>query len=174
MGRHKTNRLERFKSKIKRLSECWEWTGCVFYNGYGVFRDNNKNLRAHRVAYELFISEIPQGLFVLHRCDNRRCVNPKHLWLGNHLDNMGDMAKKGRRHDVRGARNPQSKISANDVAYIRRVHVGGRNRWNPGNGAFLARKFKISQSHVNLIAQRKTWAHLIDKDTPKHPKELKA
>ena len=72
------------------------WTGTRFASGYGRITQNGKRARAHRVAFELFVGPIPSGMHVLHRCDNPPCVNPSHLFIGTHLDNMRDMEAKGR------------------------------------------------------------------------------
>jgi hypothetical protein len=76
--------------------DCWLWTGSLDLKGYGTVRRRGKTARAHRVAYQLWVGDIPNGLHVLHRCDLRSCCNPQHLWLGTHADNMRDMATKGR------------------------------------------------------------------------------
>lgn len=75
---------------------CWEWTGTKDKHGYGRVRVDQRKARAHRVAWEAFKGEIPAGLHVLHRCDNPGCVNPEHLFLGTHGDNMRDREAKGR------------------------------------------------------------------------------
>ncbi len=76
---------------------CWNWTLSAFKGGYGAFRiDNGKQVSAHRAAYQLLVGPIPEGIHVLHKCDNPRCVNPYHLWLGTHRENMLDKMNKGR------------------------------------------------------------------------------
>jgi hypothetical protein len=100
-------------------SGCWLWTRerrytaeCRKRNGlldYGAFWLDGKYVTAHRAAYQLLTGPIPDGLFVLHRCDIPGCVNPDHLWLGTHADNMADMANKGRRRG--GSRRELSGLS---------------------------------------------------------------
>lgn len=83
---------------------CWKWTATQTFDGYGLFGLNprtNGPHRAHVLSYTLFVGEIPEGQYVLHTCDNRRCVSPEHLYLGTHQDNMDDMIAKGR-HRPRG------------------------------------------------------------------------
>ena len=92
--------LERFWSKVQKTSNCWNWIGSQQGNGYGYLhngtREKRNPLRAHRFSYEIHYGDIPSGLWVLHKCDNRLCVNPKHLFLGDRTDNMRDCAAKGR------------------------------------------------------------------------------
>lgn len=137
--------------------DCWEWTGNVGGSGYGRFWVNDGSVPAHRYSYEVHKGSVPEGMFTLHRCDNPVCVNPDHLFVGTALDNMRDMAAKGRSRDQRGEKNNMSKLTTDDVREIRRLHREG--------GYFqrqLADKFGISLSSANQVVNRKRWDWLDD------------
>ena len=127
---------------------CWNWKGPVDPDGYGHFRGT----RCHRIAWRLECGEIPRGLQVLHTCDRPPCCNPRHLWLGTHLDNMMDRSRKGRQ--PRGERNGKALLTADVVAEIRRRHAGGERSIE------LAPEFGVSLSTVQRILNRTRWAHV--------------
>lgn len=132
---------DRFLSKVDQSGDCWTWSASKMKNGYGRFGVSKGVIRfAHRVSHELFIGPIPSGSFVLHRCDNPSCVNPAHLFLGTHADNMIDMKRKGR--SLRGARNPACKFSDDLAASVRAAQ---------GTVASIAAKFGVSRSHAHQL-----------------------
>jgi len=150
---------ERFwpKVKIAAANECWEWTAAKFPCGYGRIAEGGaarRALRAHRVSWELEHGEIPNGLWVLHTCDNRGCVNPAHLFLGTAKDNTVDAWKKGRMYCLpqnRGSDNPQARLSQLQVNEIRDLLATGVRQQE------LAQRFVISRQQVSRIANRQCW-----------------
>lgn len=86
--------MDRFWDKVDKSGDCWVWTASINKKGYGWFKFGGRMMLAHRVSYELEIGEITDGLLVLHRCDNPSCVNPEHLYLGDHDTNMADRVSR--------------------------------------------------------------------------------
>lgn len=112
---------ERFWSKVNvgKKNECWEWVGAIDTPGYGAFKFDGKKYNSHRIAWYLTHSDFPNEL-VLHKCDNRLCCNPKHLFLGTYLDNAQDMVSKGRHGAKKGSESPLWKpiVHGTDSGYI--------------------------------------------------------
>ena len=143
--------VERFWSEVDRRSpgECWPWVGYRDSFGYGVFKHRGVKLRANRVALELSGTDIPDGFMACHHCDQPECVNPDHLFVGSHRDNMDDMAGKGRA--PRGERSGNAKLTAGQVAEIRESDL---------TAPPLARRFGVSETTIRAIRSKKLWGHL--------------
>lgn len=136
--------------------DCREWLGCRHHQtGYGTIHWRGKTVAAHRLAYELHHKrKIPRGLKVLHRCDNRACCNPDHLFLGTQAENVRDMVSKGRNPNYVGERNPRAKLTANDVIAIR---AGGYDHLsNRAVGKLLG----VSDTLISMIRLSKIWTHI--------------
>ena len=129
-GQRNLDRNKVFWSKISRgnWNNCWEFRGAIGNNGYGKFWNGNKIIQAHRFAYESYYGhKIPLGKLVLHKCDNRACCNPSHLYLGTQLDNMRDMILRGRlvRNSYKSACT-KAKFYAGKIWLIRRLKNSDR------------------------------------------------
>jgi hypothetical protein len=141
--------FEAFWSFVDRQEGCWTWTASVGDHGYGQLTHLQQKYTAHRLAWELYRGAVPDGLCVLHRCDNRRCVNPDHLFLGTRKDNLEDMTQKGRR--VRGVTHGRAKLTVDQVLAIRSSATSARSE---------ARIYGVSDSLVRLIRKGKRWTHV--------------
>lgn len=152
--------LVRFEKKYAKSepSECWEWNGALNARGYGFVQMNKKEILAHRLGWFFRYGPIPDGLCVLHHCDNRRCVNPSHLFLGTRTDNNADCTKKGRNGAFFkthvGRLHPNAKLDDGKIQEIRRLFSDGVIR------ADLARRFGVSKSNMTSIINGRTWAHV--------------
>lgn len=152
----------RFWAKVDKTGLCWLWTGFANKWGYGLLRDTRRDddkdrrrcgyFMAHRYSWELHNGPIPEGLWVLHRCDTPACVNPDHLFLGTNQQNIADRHAKGR--DAKGSQSGVSKLTTEQVQDI---------RISRKSGAFLkdiATKHKVTIQSVWGILNKKSWSHL--------------
>jgi hypothetical protein len=151
---------DRFWAKVERRSddECWEWRASVDTRGYGNFGVTRNDgtgqyimQRAHRVAWELTNGPLQRSMHLCHTCDNRKCVNPRHLFVGNPKINMADCVAKGRLNDRSGENNPRAKLTADDVRAIR---VSAEPL------SVLATKYGVAKSVVGYARNGKTWRGL--------------
>jgi hypothetical protein len=158
---HKTIPLiDRFWSRVDKSGDCWVWTAATTNGGYGVIRDTGRNgkiIRAHRLSWELHNGPIPAGIEVCHRCDNPPCVNPAHLFLGTHQDNVTDTVNKGRASGggPRGSLHHQAKLTEAQVLDIRAVYAAGA-----ASQRQLARKYNVDRGTIQHIVKRMVWTHI--------------
>lgn len=127
---------------------CWEWSASTNGRGYGQIYYQGRNCKAHVLSYRIHRGPT-RGAYVLHRCDNRRCINPAHLFLGSQLENLADMRAKDRH--MRGERYPRAKLTDAAVLYMRRSGLPQKE---------LAKKFGVHVSRVNRILRGQGWKHL--------------
>jgi len=153
------NTMTRFLDKIDRSGECWEWTAQIAMNGYGVFFLNGIQTGAHRAAYRLLVGEIPNGLYVLHHCDNRSCVNPDHLFLGTQSDNLQDAAAKGRMVSpaLAGEENGRAKLTQNDVNAIRELYATGELVQRE-----LGERYGVGTTTIGAVITGQNWNRRMD------------
>lgn len=134
---------------------CWIYTGSTNQAGYGQFRVNGYLYRTHRLSWEIHNGPIPAQMKVLHHCDNPKCMNPTHLFLGSQQDNVNDCKFKGRFKSNAGSCNPKAFLNECEVIQIKELLRAGK--FSQGE---IAHKFKISRSTINNIATGKTWCHV--------------
>lgn len=130
------------------MSDCIEWTGALSRKGYGM---TTRGQQAHRQAFREATGIEPGKLFVCHSCDNRKCVNPAHLWLGTHADNMRDRNTKGRQARLVGELSGLAVLKEHQVKSIIE---------DPRKYPLIAKDYGISTSHVSTIKAGKCWPHL--------------
>lgn len=143
-----------FKRKIKRDSEkCWKWTGSQSATGYGTGIYNGRCAVAHRISWIFHNGEIPIGLCVLHKCDNRICVNPSHLFLGTKTENNLDKVLKGRQS--MGELTGTSKLNERKVLSIRKKYKQGTVTLE-----YLGKKYGVHGSTIFDVVNRVSWKHI--------------
>lgn len=165
--------IRRFWAKVNKTDYCWLWTASLRNKGYGAFGYTTLDGitvqdRAHRFSYQLHTGEIPQGLFVLHRCDTPACVNPDHLFLGTNEDNIKDMLSKGRHVPggtycseyasnkyKRGESHHNAKLTPELVGRIRDRHAQADISYSQ-----LGAMFGITFTCAYKIVKRLSWKHL--------------
>lgn len=167
--------IARFWSKVNKngpipthrpeLGPCWVWTASLHDRGYGQLGDKNGHYFSHRISWTIENGPIPDGLQILHHCDNRTCVRndgiSSHLFIGTQADNIQDMCKKGRHYSwfktnkTRGEQHGHAKLTEQEVITIReRYSIGGISQKQ------LAAEFNVSQTLIGRIVRRVIWTHI--------------
>lgn len=160
---------KRFWAKVNKTDGCWEWTAALNDAGYGMIGLGGREEgieRAHRLSYIWHHGEIPVGMSVCHKCDNRKCVRPDHLFLGTDYDNHHDMRSKGRhsnppkhfgadnyrvQNPPHGDKNPAAVLTAEDVRQIRCLLALGIT------GAWIADQFAVTRTAISAIKTGRSW-----------------
>ena len=139
------------KVRIGLPNECWEWKGCVGKNGYGGWGIGYQRRNAHRAVYELFYGPIKEGQ-VNHTCDNKRCCNPDHLYLGNQHDNMRDVVERGLFSNQKG----KSSLNPEKIREIRNLLRRGISLTEVG------KRYGVTKSAISSIKRGVSWAWVED------------
>lgn len=148
------NRFVRFVQLPNNLNDCWIWMGWKDKDGYGHFSVGYNHCPAHRMSFELFVGKILDGMCVCHICDNPACVNPKHLFLGTHKDNMDDMKNKHRDIKARGEQQGFARLKEEDVYNIRKRIAEGQSIYK------IAEIFNVSPATIYDIEKNRSWKWL--------------
>jgi hypothetical protein len=142
----------RFWHNVNKTADCWEWTGKLDSHGYGYIMREGKMSLAHRIAWLFGHGCVPpRTVCVLHHCDNRKCVNPAHLFLGSRGDNNKDRARKGRSNPIRGKAHRWARITEEQARAIKNAF---------GTCAEISRVYGVSANHVHSIRKGLRWPHL--------------
>jgi hypothetical protein len=139
----------RILNRINKVNGCWEWVGKITNSGYGQTTHQRKYKTTHRLSYEIFKGPIGKGKIVCHSCDNKKCINPDHLWLGTQKENIQDALKKNR--------CGMQKLKIEDIDIIRRMVDEGINPIEIGD------IFGVKKQAIYCIKYRKTWNLTQDK-----------
>ena len=134
--------------RYKVIGTCWECSGTISKYGYGQFYHGGKTIRAHRAAYEIYNGKIPDGLIVCHTCDNRKCINPKHLYAGTYADNYKDAKDRQRINPPKGESHHGAKLTVHDVEKIRKSDLSQRQ---------LALIYGVAQATIGDAKRGLTW-----------------
>lgn len=148
---------ERLDRHLDKSGECWVWQGCRIDGKYGRISKDGVRLYTHRVAWELANGPIPEGMFVLHSCDNPPCCRPVHLHLGTQLDNMRERDERGRNggYKCRGERSVKAKLTREQVLEIRARRDTERISYSR-----LGKEYGVGTETIAHIIQRRTWRHI--------------
>lgn len=140
---------DRFFNKVEITNTCWLWVGSIRRGGYGQFKMPSKLMSAHRAAYLMFNGPIASDKNVLHKCDTPNCVNPAHLFLGSHQDNVIDKVNKGRQ--AKRSSHGHAKLSENDIINIKKLRESGKTLKQ------IALQYQVHPNHIGLIIRGLRW-----------------
>ncbi len=144
---------KRFEKTVVKKEGCWDWKGCQHHSGYVPFKEiHRKNGLAHRASWIIYRGEIPEGMLVCHTCDNKRCTNPDHLFLGSHKENTQDMHSKGRGNI--GKKNNKTVLTEEQVIEIRNLLKIGVKMTR------IAKDYSVNPGTIWFISKNITWKHL--------------
>jgi hypothetical protein len=174
--RHITSIEERFWRSVNKdgVNGCWEWMRPPDSSGYGQIeigrRTERGTIRVHRLSWEIHHGIIPEGQWVLHKCDNRICVNPSHLFLGDNLANMMDMNQKGRHGGPKGTQVHTCKLSEQKVLEILTEYNSLKEKfgWVSKN----CHRFGISRIALSLVVNRKMWKWVVFASNNSAPEKI--
>jgi len=147
--------MDRFWSKVDKdgPNGCWEWVSFI-HLGYGQFWLNGRSQKTHRVSWVMHNGDIPKGLMVCHHCDNRKCVNPEHLFIGTAADNAADMVAKGRAYRPMGEKHGMAILNEEKVKEIKMwLAIGCLQR-------HISTAYGICESTINHINTGRQWGHV--------------
>jgi hypothetical protein len=143
---------EDLTSFVERTDYCWNWTGTINKFGYGIITHKYYLYFVHRLAYVKHFGSVPENMFVLHKCDNRKCINPEHLFIGTNRDNVDDMLNKERQ--PRGETKHNSILLERDILLIRKMKQEGETLKD------ISKYFNVSEGAIYDVIARRTWKHI--------------
>lgn len=145
--------LDDLLCRVTKIDSCWLWNGVKNDRGYASAMWRGKNVHVHKLAYELLVGLVPSGMDVCHKCDVRTCVNPDHLFIATHLENIRDRDKKNRQ--AKGEQNARSKLTEEQVREIRRKYKKGVYGYGCRK---LAKEYGITHPNIYEIIKGRHWS----------------